>query len=172
MNFTYKHILPVHYSPNARVWVYQSSRLFAMSEALQIEEVLEHFVANWKSHGAVVTGFATLLFGQFIVLVADETSTTVSGCSTDSSVHLIQEIEKGFKVSLMDRQQLGFVVKEKVQVIPLYQLDYALQNNFITEHSLYFNNTITTLQELQSNWLIPIANSWLKSKLPSHTTIN
>jgi hypothetical protein len=85
--------LPEDFNDNSRVWIYQSSRLFFISEALEMEDMLNDFVANWKSHSEPVKGFANLLFGQFIVLMADETATSVSGCSTDSSVHLIKSIE-------------------------------------------------------------------------------
>ncbi|HEX4958289.1 MAG TPA: hypothetical protein VFV46_08940, partial [Lacibacter sp.] len=118
MNLEYKHLLPADFTPESRVWIYQSSRLFTMSEALQIEDLLNHFVANWKSHGTPVKGFGTLFFGQFIVLMADEQATGVSGCSTDSSVRLIKEIEQLYKVSMFDRQNLAFIIKDKVQLLP------------------------------------------------------
>src|SRR5688572_14119269 len=100
MNLDYRSLLPENFDPTSRVWIYQSSRLFFISEALEIEELLNDFVANWRSHGAVVKGYANLFFGQFIVLMADESEAGVSGCSTDSSVHLIKGIEQRFKVDL------------------------------------------------------------------------
>ncbi|WP_204351865.1 hypothetical protein, partial [Klebsiella variicola] len=69
---------------------------------------LIQFVSNWISHGTPVKGYANLLFGQFIILMADETATGVSGCSTDSSVHLMKEIELRFKADLFNRQNLAF----------------------------------------------------------------
>lgn len=166
MNLSYKQLLPADFAPGSRVWVYQSSRLFAMGEALQIEELLEHFVKNWKSHGDEVKGAAYLFFGQFIILVADEKATGVSGCSTDSSVRLIKEIEKLYKVNLFDRQSLAFVIKDKIQLLPLLQLNYAVENNFITADTLYFNNTVLTKEELENKWLIPVKESWLSKRLP------
>ena len=88
--------LPEDFSAGSKVWIYQSSRLFLISEALEMEDMLKDFAANWKSHGSPVKGFANLFFGRFIVLMADETATGVSGCSTDSSVHLIKSIEKKY----------------------------------------------------------------------------
>lgn len=161
MNLEYKSLLPASFSEDSRVWIYQSSRLFTLSEALQIEEMLEHFVKGWNSHGTPVKGFATLFFGQFIILMADETATGVSGCSTDSSVRLIKEIENIFHVSLFDRQTLAFVKNEKVQVIPMNQLNYAIENGFIDGNTLYFNNTILDKKGLEENWLIGAKDSWL-----------
>ena len=161
MNLEYKSLLPESFSDDSRVWIYQSSRLFTLSEALHIEEVLENFVKGWNSHGTPVKGFATLFFGQFIILMADETATGVSGCSTDSSVRLIKEIENMFHVSLFDRQTLAFVKNEKVQLIPMNQLNYAVENGFIDGNTLYFNNTILDKKGLKENWLIEAKDSWL-----------
>jgi len=173
MNIDFKKQIPEEFSTASRVWIYQSSRLFFLSEALKIEEILEEFVSNWKSHGADVKGYANLFFGQFIVLMADESIAGVSGCSTDSSVHVIKAIEKQFNVSLFERQTLAFIIKEKVQLLPLPQLNYAIENKFVDADTLYFNNTVTTKKELLQNWLIPVKESWLAKRFNfSVTTTN
>jgi hypothetical protein len=167
MNFSYKHLLPVEFNDNSRVWIYQSSRLFTISEALQIEDMLHLLVDNWKSHGTPVKGYANLFFGQFIILMADEDATGVSGCSIDSSVRIIQQIEKQFAVEMFNWQSLAFVVKDTVQIIPRQQFGYALANNFVTSQTLFFNNVVTSKKELEENWIIPVSESWLKRKISS-----
>ena len=156
--------LPEDFNPNSRAWIYQASRLFFISEALEMESMLKEFAENWKSHGTPVKGFATLLYGRFIVLMADETATGVSGCSTDSSVRLIKAIEEKFNNNLFDRQLLAFIIKDKIEMLPLSQLNYAIENKFVTENTLYFNNTIGTKKELESQWIIPAGESWLAKK--------
>jgi hypothetical protein len=169
MDFDIREHIPTAFDDNSRVWIYQSSRLFLMSEAFAIEDILNDFTANWKSHGAVVKGWANLFFGQFIVLMADETQSGVSGCSTDSSVHVIKQIEQQFKVDMFNRQNLAFYIKDKVQLLPLSQLSYAAENNFINGDTLYFNNTVLTKKELLEKWIVPVKNSWLAKKLPQHS---
>ena len=165
MQFEYKHLLDHTFHEDSRVWVYQSSRLFTISEALEVEEKLNTFAANWQSHGADVKGAGYLFFGQFIILMADERATGVSGCSTDSSVRLIKEIEEQFKVNMFDRLNLAFVVNDQVQLLPMSQLKYAMENGFISAHTLYFNNLVQTKQELEDQWIVPVKESWLKSRL-------
>jgi hypothetical protein len=165
MNFEFSHLIPTDFSPNSRVWIYQSNRLFTLNEALDMEDLLHQFINQWKSHGAPVKGYANLLFGQFVVIIADESSTTVGGCSTDSSVHLIKQLEQLFKVDLFNRQSLAFAIKGKVEILPVQQLNYALQNGFINNQTLYFNNLVATKTELLENWLIPVEESWLKNKI-------
>ena len=164
MNTSHTELLPADFAGDSRVWIYQASRLFMLSEALQIEEMLENFVKDWKSHGTPVKGYANLYYGQFIVLIADELATGVSGCSTDSSVRLIKDIEQRFGVAMFDRLNLAFFVKDKVQMVPMSQLPYALENGFLNGESLYFNNTVQTKDELAEKWLIPLKESWLAGR--------
>jgi hypothetical protein len=167
VNLEYKQLLPEDFDPSSRVWIYQSSRLFLISEALEIEAMLQQFTDGWNSHGAKVKGYANMFFGRFIVLMADETAAGVSGCSTDSSVRVIKEIENRFKVNMFDRQTLAFVIKDKIELLPLSQLNYAVENGFIGPDTLYFNNLAHTKQELENNWIIPVRNSWLGKRLPA-----
>jgi len=165
MNLEYKQLLDDTFHADSRVWIYQSNRLFSLGEALEIEELLNQFASQWKSHGVPVKGAAYLFFGQFIVLIADETATGVSGCSTDSSVRLVKDIEQRFGVNMFDRTTLAFVIKDKVQLLPLTQLQYAIDNNFISPDTLYFNNLVQTKDELETKWIIQVKNSWLNKKL-------
>src|SRR5688500_11252902 len=165
MNLEYKYLLDGNFHPSSRVWVYQASRLFAMSEALEIESLLNDFSSQWKSHGTPVKGAGYLFFGQFVILMADETASGVSGCSTDSSVRLIKDIEQRFGVNMFDRTTLAFFVKDRVQLLPLSQLQYAFDNRFIDSHTIYFNNLVQTKEELENNWLVPIKDSWLSKRI-------
>ena len=165
MNLDYLYLLDGNFHPDSRVWIYQSSRLFSLCEALEIEDSLHQFTEKWLSHGAPVKGAAYLFFGQFIVLMADEQATGVSGCSTDSSVRLIKELEQQYRVNLFDRTSLAFVVKDKIQLLPLSQLQYAADNGFIQADTLYFNNLVQTKKELEENWIIPVKDSWLAKRV-------
>lgn len=158
------HVFPANFHPNSKVWIYQSNRLFSMSEIFEIETILENFTHIWKSHGANVKGYATILYGQFIIIMADESNITVGGCSTDSIMHIIQAIEKKFQLQMFNRELLAFWVKDKVQTIPLTQVAYAIENGLLKEDSLYFNNLVNTKSDMEANWLQPLSKSWLAKK--------
>ncbi len=53
MSFNYRELLPEEFDASSRVWIYQSSRLFTISEAFQIEDILNEFVRfmefPWRS---------------------------------------------------------------------------------------------------------------------------
>jgi hypothetical protein len=170
MNIEYRQLLNPDFSPESRVWVYQSSRLFTLHEALVIEDMLNSFTTRWMSHGVPVKAAAHLFFGQFIILMADERAAGISGCSTDSSVRLIKEIEQRFGVNMFDRTTLAFFVNDKsgsyrVQLLPFSQLQYAIDNGFISSDTLYFNNLVQTKEELETKWIVPVKESWLSEKI-------
>jgi hypothetical protein len=96
--------------------------------------------------------------------MADESQTGVGGCSTDSSVHVIKQIELMNSVQMFNRELLAFWVKEKVQTIPLAQVGYALENGIITKDTLYFNNLVANKAAMEKDWLQPISESWLAKK--------
>jgi len=170
MNHEYKYLLPGNFSKDSRVWVYQGSRILSLSEALEAEELINNFCTEWTSHGADVEAYGNIFFGQFLVLMADETRAGVSGCSTDSSVRFVKELEKKFNIDFFDRTNLAFIIKDKEQLLPLNQLSYAYENNFITADTLYFNNPVLNKEQLEDNWIIPVKDSWLANRLKMTST--
>lgn len=165
MNLNYLHLVPDNFAMNSRVWIYQSNRAFSAAETLQVNDLLHQFAKNWQSHGVPVKGYASLFFDRFIVLFADETATGVSGCSTDSSVRLIKELEHIFSVSLFDRQSLAFLIENEISVLPLSAIQSSADNELISGETIYFNNLVQTKKELINHWLIPVRESWLGKRL-------
>jgi hypothetical protein len=147
------------------VWIYQSDRAFSEQQQVEINELLQQFTDSWTSHGDKVKGFGKLLFNHFIILMADESAAGVSGCSTDSSVRLIKELEKAYNVDLFNRQNLAFYNGENIIQIPLSKLNEAISNNLINLETYYFNNVVLSKKELEEKWIISINNSWLANKV-------
>jgi hypothetical protein len=164
MNFNYRKLLPEKFDASSRIWIYQSNRSFDASEAFLIADEINKFIESWHSHGIKVKGYGNLFFGQFILLMADETGSGVSGCSTDSSVHFIKEIEKKFNVGLLERQTLAFLIDDNILLLPISQLSGVILNGTIKNETLFFNNTVSTKKELENNWIIPVKDSWLASR--------
>lgn len=158
-------IIPSRFNDGAKVWIYQSSRLFGLAEAFEIEVLLDNFIADWKSHGKQVNGYGNLFYGHFLVFIADQTEVQVSGCSTDSMVHFIKSVEEKFKVNFFDHQLLAFHINEKVQFLPMSQLKHAFANNFIQPETLYFNNQVDTKKALIEAWPSPLRSTWLAKRL-------
>jgi hypothetical protein len=63
---------------------------------------------------------------------------------------------------------LAFIVKERILLLPLAQINKSIEDDIITRDTLYFNNTILTKQELLTHWIIPVRESWLAKRIASH----
>ncbi|MFM2386543.1 MAG: hypothetical protein RL660_1300 [Bacteroidota bacterium] len=158
-------IIPADFAANSRLWIFQSNRPFQDTEVREIDEQLHNFYVQWQSHGTPVKGWAKCVFNYFVVVVADENASGVSGCSTDGMVRLIKSFERQYNVNLFDRLQLSFLVKDKVQPLPMSQVSYALQNGYIETDTLLFNNTVLSKQEFEEKWLVPLNESWLWQRI-------
>jgi len=165
LTLKFTHLLPNDFHPDSRVWIYQSDRSFTEQEQIEIDELLKQFTESWTSHSAKVKGFGKLFFNQFIILMADETASGVSGCSTDSSVRMITEIENKYNSDLFNRQNLAFFNGENIIQIPLSKLNEAISSNLINNETYYFNNVVLSKKELENKWIIPLKNSWLQNKV-------
>lgn len=165
MNLDYKEFLKPDFSPNSKVWVYQANRLLRLDEAFVAEEMVKKFVESWQSHGEPVKGQGLIIFGYFVVLIADDTQTHVGGCSTDSSVRFIKQLGEKFRIDFFDRNQLAFVVNDGIELLPYQQVQYALEHNFLFGDSLYFNNLVATKKDFEDKWIIPLKESWLAQKM-------
>ena len=82
--------LPDH----SRVWIYSSNRLLDDDESKFIIQNVNHFTEQkWASHGEKIFAQGTLINNSILILAVDEARKAASGCSIDSSVHMIKHLE-------------------------------------------------------------------------------
>lgn len=152
--------LPAQLNSDSRVWIYQSSRELTEQEVDEMSQLMEGFVNDWAAHGKDLQADFKILFNRFVCLFVDETAHGASGCSIDSSVHFIQELESKFGINLMNRTETAFISGESLRVVHMNDLQNLADKGEIDKDTLIFNNLVKTKGEMQSNWLIPISESW------------
>ena len=147
---------------DARVWIYQSNREFSDREVVQISDRIETFMATWKRHGDDLKTSYVIKYKQFIVFGVDESFNDVSGCSIDSSVHFMQQIEKEFGVDLLNKMNTAFRVGENINITSLLDFQNFVKENKISSETIVFNNMVQSKAEFDSNWEVTAKNSWHK----------
>lgn len=151
-------------SDNSRVWVYQSDREFTAEEVEIIKPKGKKFLETWNSHGATLDAAFEIFFNRFIVIFADEDKTSASGCSIDTSVHFIRQIENDFGVSLFNRMNIAYKEMGKIFIFHFNELDKLLKAGKINENTIMFNNLVSTKKEFLASWEIPLKESWIKER--------
>lgn len=150
---------------NARIWIYQSKRELTEIEIDKVGMRLEGFVGSWLRHGEKLKGSFKILYNQFIVLGVDENFNNVSGCSIDSSVRAIKELEEEFSLDLMNKLNIAFKVGENMNTVSLAEFQNYLKLEKVDQDTIVFNNMIQSKLELENSWEVPVKNSWHKQLL-------
>lgn len=148
------------FSPQSRVWIYQSDRKFTSVEESEILNKLAAFTNQWKAHGNELLAKAEIRYGFFIILTVDESQADVTGCSIDSSVRLIKEIEQEYHVDLFNRFNIAYKVNGEVVVNSKEDFETLVNIKQVTPETIVFNNMVQNLAELDSKWEVPFQNSW------------
>ncbi|MEE1945576.1 ABC transporter ATPase [Pedobacter sp. KR3-3] len=151
------------FSPQSRVWIYQSNRQFTEKETQEIQQQLDAFTAQWTAHGHQLKAKAEIRYGFFIVLIVDQDSASATGCSIDSSVRILKEIENTYGVDLFDRFNMAYKLDEQVYVNTKEDFETLISIKKIGPQTIVFNNLVQNLAELEEKWEVPLENSWHKS---------
>lgn len=106
------------------------------------------FLNEWAAHGDALFAAGSILEDYFIVLVVDELKIKASGCSIDTSVKFVKEMEKEFSLNLFDRMNILCEQNGTKRIVHFSDLS-ALNNAEV------FNPMIQTLKELRENWKVP-----------------
>src|SRR5690606_31771908 len=137
------------FSPQSRVWVYQSNRAFNNEEVQNIQQKLDDFTMQWKAHGHQLTAKAEVLYNFFIVFFVDEASAGVTGCSIDSSVRIIKDLEQTYDIDLFNRFNIAYKVDDKIVVTDKEDFETLVNIKAIGPKTVVFNNLVQTLQEFE-----------------------
>lgn len=154
-------------SPESRIWIFQADRRIAANELEILESKLHDFTEGWTAHGEPLKTSFTVKFDQFIILAADENHHSPSGCSIDSSVRVLKEIEQLIGVQFFDRNQVAFKIEEKIILAPIQHLKQKLNDGIWNEETLTFNNLVSVKSQFEQEWLVPAGKTWLKRYIPN-----
>ena len=154
-------------NPQSKIWIYQADRNLTEAEKQEIETKTQDFVRQWAAHGNQLAATAEVRHNRFVILMVDETMAGASGCSIDSSVHFIQSLGTAYQIDFFDRLQIAYLdqTTDSIQSFTLKDTTNLLENGTINQDTLVFSNHIKTKAELDNAWLLPIKDTWLKSKL-------
>ena len=147
---------------NSRVWIYQSDREFTIKEIEFISVRAEDFINKWTRHGDDLKGSFTIKYNQFLVLAVDESFNNVSGCSIDSSVSFIKQLENELQLDLMDKMNITFKDDKNINLVKLSDFQKYIKDKKVTSETIVFNNMVSSKEDFESNWEVPAKQSWHK----------
>ncbi len=155
---------------SSRLWVYQSNRAFTPAEEEMISATLKNFCNGWEAHGNPLAASFKIEYHQFIVLAVDENVNEASGCSIDSSVRVLKEIQSQNTLDLLNRS-VPFLVDEKIVLHSIAEAKARLTAGQISEETFTFNNAVASKKDFLNGWKVPTKISWLAKYLPQKAVV-
>ena len=146
-------------SETAKVWIYPSNRKFYDTEIDGIHEKITTFLKEWKSNDETFQASYKLMYNRFIVLFADG-KTPLLNPDIDASVLFILQLQQEYSVELLDKMNVCFKQGQYVQYKDLKDFKKLLKNKAVTGKSIVFDNLVTTKDEFENYWEVPISESW------------
>ena len=148
------------FSPQSKVWIYQSNRQLTNEEVNAIQQTLNGFTEQWKAHGHQLNAKAEILYNFFIVFYVDERTAGVTGCSIDASVRIMKQLELDYNVDLFNRFNIAYKVGDKVIVTGKEDFETLVNIKAVGPQTIVFNNLVQTLQEFETKWEVSFEQSW------------
>lgn len=145
---------------DSRIWIYPSNRKFSEEEVAEIEKDLGKFLNNWSAHGSELEASFVIKYNRFIIIALNQEVHPATGCSIDSSVAFIQNLEQKYSVDLLDKMNVSFKQGEFITYKTLIDFKKLAKDKSVSEHTIVFNNLVNTIEEWKENWEVPANESW------------
>jgi len=145
----------------ARIWVYQSDRKLTPEEKNTVSEKLQAFCEQWNTHGSRMPTSFDIMYSKFIILSVDESQLGASGCSIDSSVKVLRDIEEKLDINLLNQGKISFLEGEEVTTTTLPEVKKYIASGKLEKETSIFNPLVDKKQDLNEKWLISAKDSWL-----------
>ncbi len=146
---------------HSRIWIYQASRSLTDQEVSFVKDYTERFLSQWQAHGQDLKAAYKIEYDQFLIITVDESFSLPSGCSIDSSVHLIKALEKELGISFMTSGQVAFLMEDSINLFPFNSLKEQVSHAVINPETKVFDNTVKNLAEFNEQWLVPSDKTWV-----------
>ena len=144
-----------------RCWVFGASRTIS-DENPALRDRLDRFFSQWNSHGQPVSGRWRILEDRFLVVLREPEGAEVSGCSIDSMVGEVKQLEKELDVRLLDSSRI-FYRKADGSVDSVNRLEFKAlaTEGRITPDTEVFDTTVTRFADLKpGTFSKPLKDSW------------
>ena len=142
-----------------RVWIYRSIKKLSPELEAEILEKGKGFIGEWASHGAKLNSDFKILNHHFLVFFVDQNFESASGCSIDTSVAFIREIEAKHQLGLLDRQKMAFLKEEEVVLFDFNQLKQVYDEGIISDATPIFDPLVQNKAEFDHRFLSPFSES-------------
>lgn len=144
-----------------RCWIFGSSKPLSATEPL-LKDRLDRFFAQWNAHGAPVAGRWRILDDRFLIVLREPEGAEVSGCSIDSMMGEVKQLEGELGVRLLDSSRIFWRTGDgSVASGTRPEFKALAAAGSIGPDTEVFDTTVTRLADLApGTFAKPLRDSW------------
>jgi len=143
-------------SPEARVFIYPSSRKFYPNEMDGLTEKMKVFISNWTTYSTTFK----IEYQRFLVFFIED-NIEISTEMLDTLAQFIIQLEAEYSITLLDKINVCFKQGAHVQYQEMKRFRDLIKKKSVSKKTIVFDNLVQTKMEFEKNWEIPISDSWL-----------
>ena len=125
---------------DSRIWIYPSNRPFSKTELETLTLDLSQFLSQWTAHNQNLQAGFELPYNRFIIIGINQQTVQASGCSIDSSIRFIQEVESKYGITLLDKMNVTFKQGDFLAYKPLDEFVKMAKAKSVSKETIVFNN--------------------------------
>jgi hypothetical protein len=153
-----------------RIWIYLSDNPFNQQTKTDLKTAIQNFLLSWNAHGKALSASYEIRHHHFIIIKADEAQYSASGCSIDKQLQFIKELEKKHNLSLLNRLMVAYKNGNEILLTHSSKIPELLTQGLINENTTVFNIALSTEEELNTSFELPLKQTWL-SKYQNSATL-
>lgn len=146
----------------ARLWIYGFKRDLQAAEADQVEQLIQTFCGQWRSHGAPVTSGGGVLERHFAMIAGELPDGNISGCGIDASVRLFKDLRDQQQLDALDHSLVHYRQSDGTIATANRALFQALvRDGKVDEQTPVFDLTVETVGAYREGCFeLPMRDSW------------
>ncbi len=149
-------------SDDSKLWVFSLAERASPDQVALLKRALTEFMAEWRAHGAPVSGCFAVVEDRFILVAADSLGATVSGCSIDSMVKAVETAVRDLPLTLADPSVIFYRAPSgEIRALPRGEFKALATASDFDRSTPVFNPVLSSVRELrESGFELPFEAAW------------
>jgi len=155
----------------SRIWLFQTLEPLTDRQLADVESALGTFLGQWRAHQQPVRASAALILSHFLIIVADERLTVVSGCAGDALHQAVQGLGAQLNRDFFDRLHVPVWMEDRLQFLSRKAIAKGLEEGHLRPDLTVFDHTVQNghLGAWRQDWVRPLSDTWLARRGPAVT---
>lgn len=146
---------------SSRTWVFAADQNLSRSQASQLLNAVDEFLAQWKAHGSPLTVGRDWREDRFLTVAVDQSTAGASGCSIDGLFRTLKALESRVGASLVGSGRIFYRdAAGGIRSVTREDFVKAATKGEIKDNTIVFDPTVTSLAEWRAQFQTDVGHSW------------